>query len=166
MNKEQAKLRLETNLINYQNKLKFMAKGSMFSRWLSDSILTCEIALKKLQNGENMYEDTPWNEKYTHVKSDKEILEELLSSKRISFRINENEYKALKDEKDRREQEILGDFPSNRPLGELGKERFKKYRAVHEWYVNEIQKLSDESRLYYENYLKQLKDEEQKQSKE
>ena len=46
MNKEQAKLRLETNLINYQNKLKFMAKGSMFSRWLSDSILTCEIALK------------------------------------------------------------------------------------------------------------------------
>ena len=93
MNKDQAKLKLETDLINYRNKLKFMYKGSMFSRWLSDSILTCEILLGKLQDGENILEDTTWDEIYTHIKSDKEILEELLNSKRIRFRINEKNLK-------------------------------------------------------------------------
>ncbi|AAX92415.1 hypothetical protein TwortDSMZ_027 [Staphylococcus phage Twort] len=82
MNKEQAKLKLKTDIINYENQIKFLDPSSMYTRWLIDAKIYAEMALNNLEEtGEHNYKDVEWEEEYTKIFTDKEILEFILSSK-------------------------------------------------------------------------------------
>lgn len=104
MNKEQAKLKLETDIINYENQIKFLDPSSMYTRWLIDSKIYAEVALNNLEEtGEHNYKDTEWEEEYTKIFTDKEILEFILSSKTLVLKGNKEEYENYL-------KEIKGDY--------------------------------------------------------
>lgn len=99
MNKKQAKLKLETDIINYEKQIKFLDPSSMYARWLVDAKMYAEMALNNLEEtGEHNYKDVEWEEKYTKIFTDKEIIESILSSETLVLKENKEAYeKYLKE---------------------------------------------------------------------
>ncbi len=162
MNKEQAKLKLETDIINYKNKAKFLDPSSIYTRWLSDAQSYAEMALRELEKtGEHYYKDEPWKDAYTHVLTDREILEFLLPKEQLRFKIPEHKTKAIRDKEYSIQAEATEDLPEHEPLGNLSEANRDKYWGAREWAKKEHEKLSKEARKYYEQYLKELKGEHQ-----
>ncbi|WWT40166.1 hypothetical protein [Staphylococcus phage PT94] len=100
MNKKQAKLKLETDIINYENQIKFLDPSSMYTRWLIDAKIYAEMALNNLEEtGEHNYKDIEWKEEHKKIFTDKEILEFILSNKNFVLKEKyENYLKEVKED--------------------------------------------------------------------
>ncbi|AKC02381.1 hypothetical protein QLX43_gp053 [Staphylococcus phage IME-SA1] len=117
------------------------------------------MALKELEDtGKHSYEDTTWKDSYAKVFTDEEILEFLLSKPRVTFKGNQEKLDEIKKEREKIQKEATKDLPKGSPLGDLSKENYEKFWGALQWSREEREKLTQESRAYYENYLKKIKE--------